>query len=494
MRPICLLFILLFKVPAFAAIWPVGASQTYTVPSQVVNLVQDGDTIEIDGGIYLNDASKWTKKNLKIIGLGTFTNRTILRFDINIPNGKGIFVFESPGNSDNPHIENIVFEGAQISDNDGANGAGIRFQAKDITVKDCVFRSCQNGILEGHGSVSNSNVTILNCEFDNNGYQLPNDPTHSGYEHHIYISASADTLLVQNCYFHDPRGQANSLKTRAQRNYILYNYIDEGDNGYGSYELNIAQGGLCVIMGNVIVQGTSGANHSIVGYDAATNALQDFYFVNNTVINKYDGNVRYFNISPSSGINTFQVYNNIFASVSTASVSFFGTNTPSVLDTVANIISTNIPTLNFVDYSIGDYHLTVNSPAVNQATNPGTTNTGYSLLPTSEYVAFTNNLYPRIIQGTLDIGAYEYNSNLGLANTKKTKDLFIYPNPSNGVFYLKANSEINFLTVTDNLGNLIYSSNHPSCEKIDLSNYLAGVYHVSINMDKQIINYKILKY
>ncbi|MBK6524044.1 MAG: hypothetical protein IPG08_18030 [Sphingobacteriaceae bacterium] len=157
--------------------------------------------------------------------------------------------FETPGTCDNPYIENIVFDGAQVSDANGGNGAGIRFQAKDITVKNCKFINCQNGILEGNGSVTTSNVMLLNSEFENNGYQLPNDPTHSGYEHHIYISASADTLWVENCYFHRPRGQANSLKTRAQRSYILYNLIDEEATGYGSWELNIAQGGLNVIVG-----------------------------------------------------------------------------------------------------------------------------------------------------------------------------------------------------------------------------------------------------
>ena len=171
-----------------ATTWAVGASQTYIMPSAVKNLVQDGDTIYIDGGIYLNDATKWSKKNLKFIGLGTVSNRTILQYSGDIPNGKGIFVFETPGTTDNPYIENIVFDGAQISDGNGANGAGIRFQANNITVNNCKFINCQNGILEGNGSVTTSNIVIQNCEFENNGYQLPNDPSHSGYEHNIYIS------------------------------------------------------------------------------------------------------------------------------------------------------------------------------------------------------------------------------------------------------------------------------------------------------------------
>src|SRR4051812_36795849 len=86
----------------FSVTWLVGPAHTYTVPSQVKPLVSDGDTIFIEGGLYINDATKWTNNDLKIIGLGTGSNRTVLQYNGNIPNGKGIFVFESPGISDNP--------------------------------------------------------------------------------------------------------------------------------------------------------------------------------------------------------------------------------------------------------------------------------------------------------------------------------------------------------------------------------------------------------
>ena len=95
MKFLTFLILIFFSNQVWSTTWAVGPTQIYTVPSQVVNLVQDGDTIEIDAGVYLNDAVKWTKKNLKIIGLGIGTNRTILQFTTNIPNGKGIFVFDS---------------------------------------------------------------------------------------------------------------------------------------------------------------------------------------------------------------------------------------------------------------------------------------------------------------------------------------------------------------------------------------------------------------
>lgn len=495
-----LLFFLILMNLCHASVWFVGPTRTYTLPSQVKSLVQDGDTIYIDGGIYSNDATKWTHKNLSFIGLGTGSNRTILQYLGDISNGKGIFVFETPGTCDNQYIENIVFDGAQVSNADGANGAAIRFQAKDLTVNNCKFINCQNGILEGNGSVTTSNVTILNSEFQNNGYQVQNDPTYSGYEHNIYIGASTDTLLVKNCYFHHPRGQANSLKTRAQRSYILYNYIDEEATGYGSWEINIAQGGSNVIMGNVVIQGASSANHGIIGYDAVTNPLEDLYFVNNTVINMYAGNIQYFNTVPSSGINTFKICNNIFASLSGATNTMFSGNIPSVLDTAKNIISTNYLSIGFTNPSVGDYSLTSSAvSAIDRGINAGQTNVSYSLTPVNMYQSFNTALVPRTIAGSaIDIGAYELNSATGISEKIGNDMASVFPNPSSGIFKIALNpiTAMNiFVKIFDLQGNLIYDLREIKTPfiNIDLSNHASGLYILNMYDGEKVQYLKLIK-
>ncbi|MEO6830654.1 MAG: T9SS type A sorting domain-containing protein [Chitinophagaceae bacterium] len=480
-----------------ATTWHVGSTRTYTVPSQVQNLISDGDTIYLDGGIYSNDAVKWTHKNLKFRGLGLPTNRTILRYTGNIPNGKGIWVFETPGTCDNAFIENIVFDGAQVTDAGGANGAGVRYQANNLTVLNCKFMNCQNGILEGNGLVTTSNVTILHTEFQNNGYQLPNDPTYSGYEHGIYINASTDTLLVMGCYFHDPRGQGNLLKTRAQRAFILYNMIDEGA-GFGSWNINVAQGGLNVVMGNVIVQGVAGANHGIIGYDAAINPLEDFYFVNNTVINKYNGTIKYFNVVPTTGINTFKVYNNIFASVSTASNTFMTGTIPSSLDTSHNLIVPDYTALGFTNAIGEDYSLTAaSSQAINTGINAGTTNTGYLLMPDSMYKSFDTTLIPRIVLGgTIDIGAYEYGLNTGIENASTTNWL-LFPNPANNeinVECLNPSSEKSVIEIYNASGCLLLNHELLPGQRgmnIKTSAFAAGIYVINIRTGGNLVRRKI---
>lgn len=458
-----------------ATTWQVGASQTYILPSQIVALVQDNDTILIDGGVYSNDASKWTKKNLVFKGLGTGTDRTILRYTGDIPNGKGIFVFEIPGQSDNPRIENIVFDGAQVSNADCGNGAGIRFQAKDLIVINCKFMNCQNGILEGNSSVSGSGVNIEDSEFENNGYQLPDDPTFSGYEHHIYINESTEVFVLRNCYLHHPRGQANSIKTRAMVNFIEFNLINEGDTGYGSYELNIAQGGICIVVGNTFIQGPSGANHSIVGYDAVTNPNQDFYFINNTVINKYEGNINMFNVSPTSGIDKFVVYSNIFASIPAATNSMFSTNTPSALDSVSNSVSTDYSSYGFVNPAVNDFNLT--SSATSAIDLGSIYATGGIFIPLSMYVDFQSPLISRYIHGlAIDIGAYELPSQLALTESQET-NFAVYPNPSNGEIFINSENKIKRLELYSIEGKLIYSFKHP-VSKIEIKE--KGVFFLKI--------------
>lgn len=482
----------MMKQVVWSKTWHVGATQSYVKPSQVAGLVQNGDTVLIDAGVYSQDATKWTKKNLYIRGLGTASSRTIVKYVGDIPNGKGIFVFETNGQCDNAKIENIVFDGAQVSDANGANGAGIRFQATNLSVINCAFYNCQNGILEGNGSVTTSNITILNSLFVNNGYQKPNDPTFSGYEHNIYIGASTDTLYVSNCCFLAPRGQANSIKTRAQRSYILYNIIDE-DTGYGSWELNIAQGGLTVVVGNVIVQGKSGVNHGIVGYDAVTNSLQDFYFVNNTVVNKFKGNIQYFNVVPSSGINTFKVYNNIFSSVSGATNRFCSGNLPSVLDTAHNLFDVDYTTMGFADPEKFNYDIISDQClAIDAGVSAGSTNTGFDLRPLKSCYFYDVNLIPRkIIKSVIDIGAYEYLNIVGIESLE-SREMVLSPNPALDRMYIQTNAEIFKIEILDMSGKVLKVQTD-SEKEIELEQLQSGMYCCRIYSSKGVFSKLFVK-
>lgn len=487
MRNIILLTLLATQLSVNAFTWKIGAAQTYTSCSSIVNLVQNFDTIKIDGGVYLNDPVQWTKNNLVFIGLGTGTNRSIMKWTGgDIANGKGIWVFGNAATTGSITIDNVVFEGARVSDANGGNGAGIRYQAKNLTIRNCLFSGCQNGILEG-GSYTGSHISIQNTEFNNNGYEVTGG-VHSGYEHAIYISAQTDSLLVRNCYFHDPRGEGNSVKTRAQKSYILYNRIDEA-NGKGSWEINIAQGGLSVIIGNTIIQGPNSINRGMISYDAATNPIEDFYFINNTVINKFPGNFKYFNVTPTSGINKYKVYNNVFSTITGANLTAFISGTLGVaMDTLANRILPNYTTVGFVNPTAGNFQLTSSAISlINNSVNAGTASNGYNLNAIFEYVNFNSPLAPRSVSGPAsDIGAYEFLIPTSLAENGGLASLVCYPNPATDVLTVDLG-----LTTYNTAEMFIYNSEGKEVKKV-----LLGKSKTNINLDAELKNglyfYKVM--
>ena len=55
-----IILFLIIPIGAHATTFHVGPSQTYPMPSAVANLVQDGDTVLIDAGVYTGDVAVWT--------------------------------------------------------------------------------------------------------------------------------------------------------------------------------------------------------------------------------------------------------------------------------------------------------------------------------------------------------------------------------------------------------------------------------------------------
>ena len=70
MKKILLIILAISSHPfSYATLWQVGATRTYTKPSLVSNLVQNGDTVEIDAGVYALDVARWSANNLLLKGV-----------------------------------------------------------------------------------------------------------------------------------------------------------------------------------------------------------------------------------------------------------------------------------------------------------------------------------------------------------------------------------------------------------------------------------------
>ncbi|MFT3903347.1 MAG: hypothetical protein QM727_09245 [Niabella sp.] len=388
MKKLILILTTVLPVYLFATIWYVGPSRTYTKPSQVASLVNHGDTVYIDAADYIGDVCAWTKNNLVLIGVN---GRPHLRANGVNAMGKGIWIFS--GN--NITAKNIEFSEASVPDK---NGAGIRLEGLGINIENCYFHNNENGILTGNNG---GKIVIRNSEFGYNG-------DGEGYAHNLYIG-HVDTALIQYNYFHRAR-VGHEFKSRARVNYLLYNRFSDESTGTASRNIDLPNGGVSYLIGNIIEQGPNSANSNMVGYGLEglnNTAPHAFFAINNTLVNnKSTGS--FFHIQNGTG--TIKVYNNIFSGPGT--VINFGGGTATI-DSSNNLVQTNISLVGFLNPSDYDYQITQNPAVINKGTAPGTGLNGFSLLPASEY-AHPAGGRRRSMQGNIDIGAYEASGEIPL--------------------------------------------------------------------------------
>lgn len=366
---------LLLPRAGHADVLSVGPDGAYPTPCAAFAAAADGDSIEIDAaGVYDGDVCAVTKNQLTIRGV-----EGLAKIDAagQHSGGKGIWVVQG----DDTTIESVEFSGAAVPD---LNGAGIRQEGTNLTVRGCVFRDNENGILGGDGE--SSHILIENSEFDQNG-------AGDGYSHNLYIGHAGKLTFRYNWSHRSVIGHL--LKSRAAENYVLYNRIT-GEEGSSSYELNFPNGGKTYVIGNLIEQGNSSDNNSILAYleegtDDA-NPSHALFVVNNTFVNTR-GNGTFLSIAADA--DPAQITNNVFAGGGTV------TNQASAM--LAGNHDGEMPCL--TDAAAYDYTLLAGSTCVDTGVVAGDGD-GFSLLPDGHY-AHPRQGNGRASVGVIDIGAFE---------------------------------------------------------------------------------------
>ncbi len=368
---------------ANAATLQVGPDKPYQTVNAAIAAAQPGDVIEIDEGMYVDDISTIDTNDLTIRGLGAGAHLHATQL---LPNKKGIFAINVDVGPIT--VENLEFSGAAISPNDGNNGAGIRAQGTELIVHGCYFHDNQNGILSG-GS-ADALMTIEYSQFAYNG-----NPG-SGQEHNVYISGDTAVLVFASNYSHHSYS-GHTLKTRAQENHILYNRImDEGD-GSSSYIIDVPQGGLTYVVGNLLQQGPNAENKgTMISYkrEGQTNDDLRLFLAHNTIVNDSGNqNTAFVRVGEASSI---VLQNNLLV----------GPGTPVVFDgqaapvTDEGNLQTDMPML--VDLAGYDYHLLEGSPAIDAGVMVMA-----ELVPTFQYVHVAERENRPVVDAP-DIGAYEF--------------------------------------------------------------------------------------
>lgn len=244
----------------------VGPRERITLIAEAARLAKDGDIVEIMSGEYHGDVASWPQKQLTIRGVG---ERPVLVAAGASAEGKAIWVIRDG----DFHIDNIEFRGARVAD---GNGAGIRFERGRLRVTNSSFIDNQTGIL-----TANFDDAELRIE-DSLFAQAPRQ--NDSLPHLLYVGRIARFEVSGSRFHQGYRGHL--IKTRARHNEIRYNLIYDGPTGEASYEIDLPNGGVTYVVGNVIGQSADTQNPVLIAYGAEDDLWPDsaLYLAHNTLV------------------------------------------------------------------------------------------------------------------------------------------------------------------------------------------------------------------
>jgi len=356
-----------------AATLEVGSGKSFRTPCAAVAAARDGDTIEIDAhSRYLGDVCVIPQNGLTLRGVN---GRPILAAAGRSAQGKAIWVIQGNG----VVVENLEFVGAAVPDR---NGAGIRHEGGDLTIRDCYFHHNENGILTA--SNPRAHVLIEFSEFAWNGYG-------DGYSHNIYIN-HVGKFTLRFSYSHDARA-GHLVKSRAAENHILYNRLST-ETSNASMEIDIPNGGNTYIIGNLIYQGPNSANGNLLTYRLEgahpANPGSTLFVAHNTFVSHRFPMGAFLTVDRSVSTPP-TILNNIFDGPGPITTHTF----PRSAGNIQN------PSVQYEDADRFDFRPAPFSPAVDAAVE---TRTPWKAL--FEYVHPACGA-PRTVTGKMDVGAFE---------------------------------------------------------------------------------------
>ncbi len=311
------------------------------------------------------------KNNLTIKGVG---GRAKVDAAGKNAGGKGIWVIQ--GN--NTTIENVELSGCAVADK---NGAGIRQEGNNLTLRNMFFHDNENGILGGGDATST--LVIEDSEFARNG-------AGDGYSHNMYI-AEIKSFTLRGSYSHNAK-VGHLVKSRAHENVILYNRLTD-ETGTASYEIDLPQGGKSYVIGNIIQQSSSSSNGGMVAFaKEGKNPDSVLFVVNNTFFN-------------SRGAGTFiSIVGDLATPTTVRNNIFSGPGT--MIDQSSAIKDSNfVGDAMFVNAAGYDYHLKSGSPALDKGV-PAGTGSGRPLEATCQYVHPAHAVVRKAV-GVSDLGGFE---------------------------------------------------------------------------------------
>ncbi len=235
------------------SILTVGTGQQFKTIAAAVAASQDGDTIDVQAGIYKNDFFQVNDS----ITLQAIGGMVTIAATVAPSNLKGIITVGDGSHAPDVTVSGFELAGAAIPAADGNNGAGIRYQAGNLTLNDDDLQNNQDGLLATPAVAGTGTITVNQSEFIDNG-------AGDGQTHNIYVGK------IDQFTFDDSYSTAaivgHDIKSRALNTIIENSRITDGPSGTASYEIDLPNGGNAVIQGNTIEQGPLTKNPVIISY------------------------------------------------------------------------------------------------------------------------------------------------------------------------------------------------------------------------------------
>jgi Right handed beta helix region len=237
---------------AVADVLLVGPRRALQAPSDAAAVAKDGDVVRIDPGDYV-DCAIWSASNLVLEaadGEAHVRDRACA--------GKAIWVIAG----DDVTVANITFSGARVPDE---NGAGIRAEGRNLTVRNARFYDNENGILAA--AVEGSTILIERSLFERNGKCAAN------CAHGIYVNRIDRLKIVDSAFREQQVG--HHIKSGALALEVTGSTIEDGPDGTASYLIDVIAGGEVVIADNVMEKGPKSENWGTAIHIAGEAATPD---------------------------------------------------------------------------------------------------------------------------------------------------------------------------------------------------------------------------
>lgn len=227
---------------------PSAARGIFLDGKEMINLqeafdnVTNGGIIRIEPGIYREGGT--LKRGLKNI---LITGSPGVIFDGVAVGGKAAFVIQA----DEVTMESIECRNIAVP---SRNGACIRHEGGNLTIRNMTFRDNENGIL----TWDKTNIlTIENSLFERNGKE--------GRAHGMYVSAQQ--LIVRKTRVLNAKDQGHGIKSRSAYT-LIEDSVVASLNGDDSYLIDIPNGGQAVIRNCLLVEGANTVNTNMFTYGA----------------------------------------------------------------------------------------------------------------------------------------------------------------------------------------------------------------------------------